>query len=273
MRNLLRLFAGGLAALGLAAPASAATLPFDGSISVEISALDPVTLTAGGVVTVNGSGGTGALSSLALPPGLFMAEEFVEITDPEASPIAAVSITAQNAAGSFAAGGTAAPFGGTMALPGRALVCIFSAECDTTNIEVPFTLNGTRGLGLGGGPIDVGAFINVSVTGGQWTVATAMAFATGLDGEPQAQTVTGFVHGPASGGLSSAAMEGGKISLVSPLQINTNIPPSAGLPAFVRFTLTFAPEPGAGILIGAAVVTLAVLGRRRLSAEREKRSR
>jgi hypothetical protein len=272
MRNVLRLLAGGLAALGLATSASAATLGFDGSLEVEIAGLEPVTLTATGVATVNGSGGTGALTSLALPASLFMAQEFVVLTDPAASPLAAVSIMAQNASGSFTGAGTGSPFGGTMGLSGQALVCIYTSDCDFTNLTVPFTLNGTRGVGIGGGPIDVGAFINVSVTGDVWTVGTTMAFATGTDGIPQPETTTGFAHGPASGSLSSAANTGAAVSLVTPIQINTDLPPSAGLPAFVRLTLTFAPEPGQAVLVGAAIVTLAALGRRRLASQREDRS-
>jgi hypothetical protein len=269
MRKLYSLLIAGLLAAGVAGQASAATLDFNGEFSVQVATLDPIAVTAAGIATVNGStNGSAHLDMLQIADGVFQAMEFLEITDPGASPIAALSAAVSNATGTFSApnvGSTSGVFGGTMGVPGSAIVCLFTSTCTGGAIVVPFTVDG-KGVGLGGSPTPhatVGAAIAISVTGAGWTVGTVGAQSGPIDGPFTTAFQTGFAHGPASAELSSAAQASGVISLVTPVQVNTNIGPSGSLPVFGRLTLHFVPEPGTLILLGAGVAGLAAIGRKR----------
>jgi hypothetical protein len=270
MRKLLSIAAAGLLTLGVAGSSSAAILGFAGSLEVQVATLDPIGITGVGAATVNGSGGLGHLDSFDIAAGVFAGGQFLEITDPAASPIAALSANVSNGSGAFSAAGTGSTsgiFGGQMGIPGSAIVCLFTSTCTGGAIVVPFTVNGTKGVGLGGSPtphVTVGAAIAISVTGAGWTVNAAGAQSGPIDGPFTTQFQTGFAHGPASGGLSSAANNSGVISLVTPVQVNTNIGPSGSLPVFGRLTLHFVPEPGTLLLIGSGIAGLAMLGRKRM---------
>jgi hypothetical protein len=104
-----------------------------------------------------------------------------------------------------------------------------------------------------------------------WQLAPAtlkQSIATSAPGPGTIITVTetGYVHGPASN-TSTAAKVGGTIQLIAPTQVFTE-----GIPGeysdtqamFTRLTLNFVPEPGSLLLLGPGVVSLALLGRRRM---------
>jgi hypothetical protein len=219
-------------------------------------------------VTVNGSSGPGHLDAIAVPAGVFAGDRFVEITDPAASPVAAVSAQVSNGSGVLsapAAGSTSGSFGGIMGVPGAASVCLFASTCTAGSVVVPFTVGGTEGVGLGGSPsphVTARGPVAVSVTGAGWTVGTVAQSAG-----PTTYFQTGFAHGPASGGLSSVAQGSGVISLVTPIRVDTSIASSESIPMFGRLTLRFAPEPDLLLLVGAALATLAALGRRRVRSQ------
>lgn len=74
-----------------------------------------------------------------------------------------------------------------------------------------------------------------------------------------------IVTGGASGiGASSAAAPSGVVRLVTPIVVNTSIGSLPTLPAFGILDLHFIPEPGTMVLLISGLVSLAVVGRRRM---------
>ena len=74
----------------------------------------------------------------------------------------------------------------------------------------------------------------------------------------------GWAHAPAST-TSSTAQPSGVVQLVTPAQIVTNLPlgTSDKMGGLAILVIHFIPEPGLLMLLGAGVVGLALLGRRR----------
>jgi hypothetical protein len=240
-----------VAAFAVAGEAQAGALPFQGTLSFQLGALSPLILTGSGVAGVNGSGGLGALSSVDLVGGTFAGTA----TAMGPPPIVGLIGNFSNGTGSFV-------LGGPMALPGNLRLCLFGAcsPSPPANLNVPLTLGGTRGVGLGGaftGMFGAGPEIG-TVRGAAWTVGTAVA----SDPSMPTQTRMGFVHGPASGGASSAAAASGVLQLVTPAVIRTS-PSTLPLAAFGTLTLHFVPEPGTLALSLAGALGLALLARQR----------
>jgi hypothetical protein len=248
-----------LSMIGVPRVAEATVLGFTADIGIRISILDPVVISGSGTGVLNGSGGGGHLDMLSLPASFAAGSAFVTVTDPAASPLSAVIAGATNGAGTFSgpAGSTSGVFGGVLPLGGSSVICLYTPACNFVNITVPFTVAGTRGVGIGSAPIAVTGAIGVTVTGAPWTIGTASAMAATVSSVGSTQTAMGFAHGPLSGGLSSAAATGGVVSLVTPIQIQTSIASFAQVPAFATLTLTFVPEPATALLLGASLVALA----------------
>jgi hypothetical protein len=242
-----------LALLLLPASAKAGVLSFTGTFGIQLGTLQPIEVAVAGTATLNGSGALGALGSITLAGGTFAILTTVPITDPIASPIQGMRLDLKNGPGAFS-------LDGLMALPGTVTLCLFGActASPVANVVVPFTQNGTRGVGLGGGPLTSMGLVNTTVQGAGWTVGTAV-----VPGFPP-MTRMGFVHGPASGGASSAAAVSGAVQLVTPVATHSNLGPDGDIPLFGMFTIEFVPEPGTLALSLAGAFGLAVLARRRM---------
>lgn len=238
-----------LLVLGLldAAPAAALVLSFEARLAIEFGTSPAVVIASTGFATLNGSGGGGALASLDLATGAVGGGPvLVPVTDPGLFPIAGLIGTIENDAGHFARGG--GTLGGEMPLPGVYKVCLYTA-CDgaPSNLSVPLTP-----IGAGGQAFATGG-VNLTVFGAPWTTGTA-AIGT--------VTRNGFAFGPASA-AGSTAQAGGRLQLVTPIAITTNIGASAVIPAFATLTLHFVPEPATLVLLAGGVAALAVAGARR----------
>ena len=241
-----------LLGLAMAGPAYAAVMPVTGSLSVAIGAapneLPTITAVGSGSATLNA--GPPVLSSVGLAGGTFAVAETIPVTDP-ADPFSGIKATFKNGAGSF-------NLGGKMPVQGTAFLCLIGGCAGAlANITVPFTMNGTRGVGLGGAPIflfNKADAIGVTVNGAPWVATTAKVGTI---------TLMGFVHGPASGGAATAQAASGVVQLVTPTLISTTIGAVAVMPAFGVLNLHFVPEPGTLLLLASGVVGLAVAGLRR----------
>jgi hypothetical protein len=152
----------------------------------------------------------------------------------------------------------------TLPVTGMLRLCIFDPTC-TTFTEIPLTLSGTRGFGIGGATLvtTTPGGIRISLVGNPWTVATVTALDQTDNGLVTTCSASGFTHGPASGTLSASAVAGA-VQLVTSAQVSTNIPGLEEIPLFGRITLTAVPEPGQLLLLASGALGLALLGRRRM---------
>jgi hypothetical protein len=257
-----------VAALAVSAQARAAAVPFTGALTVQITfppynttalaPLPPITALGAGTATVNGSGPLGHLDSIGLAGGTFATAVSVPVTDFAAAPIVGLKANTKNGPASFTTG---FGIGGLMPVIGTATVCTLGGPRCTingANLVIPFTSGGVNGVGLGGAPITSTFFLNITVTGAPWTTGTVTTMTT-MGG---ALSQSGFIHGPASGGASSAAAASGVVQLVTPVQINTNFPQWSAVAAFGILELHFVPEPGTLLLVASGVAALGLLGRR-----------
>jgi hypothetical protein len=243
MRKLFGLVAALGLVMGAAQPAHAVvqSLVAVTSLDIFIGSLPAIPVTWGGT----GSGDVTATDVTSLTAGIFSFTGTVPVTDPAAFPIVGVSVIgATNGVGNFYGVDTVAG-GGLMAVIGTANVCMF-APCSgpPANVVVPFTTGGVNGIGLGGAPITVFGYVNVTVNGNPWTTGTAAIGTVTMSGSPLA---------------------GNTVTLVSPTVISTNIGSLPIITSFVKMTLTFIPEPGTLLLLASGIAGLAMVGRKRMS--------
>jgi hypothetical protein len=263
-------------ALGNATVARSGTLEWMGSLTLEIGTVWPVTSTGAGVATVNGSSGGGYLTSLRLAGGITPSTPtMIWVTDawyptsPDTIMVRAGIRT-----------GTLAPFAGggpltqnAMPLSGTYKICLFLAGCGAW-VDIPFTDDGTRGLGIGG-LVTVngfGAGLKLSVWGAPWTIGNAAAtgvFTTNAMIPPRDRVETGtvsaagFAHGPISG--TSTASMSGVIQLVTAGRVESTLDRPLFDPGVTAaLELVVVPEPGLLLLLASGVGGLTLLGRRRL---------
>ena len=271
--------------VGAAGVASAAPLNWEGTLTVIIADNPRVAVTGGGVATLNNSAGgipahLGTLR-LAESRGNISGTEPVYITDPEVAGngVAAIIVGAGLGTGTFAPiSGGAALTQELLPMHGVAKICILSTSC-TSFVELPLTgpttVNGAPGMGnkgVGiGGLLTAGGYggIRVSLQGAPWTIKTTTVIdqieTTGGQIIFTPQTAQGWVHAPAST-TSNTAQSSGVVQLITPGQIETNLPlgTSDKMAGLVILAVHFIPEPGLLLLLGSGVVGLAVLGRRRM---------
>ncbi len=235
-----------LAAASLVLGGSASAGPFaGGEFGLAIGNLSEVSVPITQGFTTNG-GNVTATSTGAIVG----TEVFIGITN--APPVTRVqAVLAGNQTGSLAPGaGTAV---NSLGLQGALEVIAYGGA--VTVVSLPFTPAGLPGAtfntqGIGG--------TVVTVFGAGWTTGTVMVTVpsttiAGATGQPTA-VVT-------AAGTNMLVGGAGKITFISPMLIRTNL--AGDLPTFSRLTLTFVPEPGSLLLIGAGMAGLAVYGRRR----------
>ena len=275
--------------VGVAGVASAAPLNWEGTFTVILADNPRVSVTGGGVATVNNSAGgiPAHLSTLRLAAsrGNISGTETVFITDPNVAGNGggAIIVDATLGTGTFSpiSGGAASTVvlaRNQMPMRGLAKICILSTSC-TAYVELPLTApttvngvpgTGTKGIGIGGF-LTAGGYggIRLSLQAAPWTIKTTSVTdqitATGGSRIFTLQTAKGWAHAPAST-TTSTAQTSGVVQLVTPAQIQTNLPlgSSDQMGGRIILLLRFIPEPGLLLLLGSGVVGLAVLGRRRL---------
>ncbi len=296
MRRRINLLVAGVLALGLAAPVSAGTSVFAGTLTLNLGALPGVALKGAGVATMNGGLGGTSITTVALPNdgdgvnpynGRIRGAGQANVTDPSSVQIKAVALAATVEAGDLAGGpsliGNGALTNKDLGLAGGlARICLFSTTCGAF-IGLPLTHVGATGLGIGGQQTVGGAgSIRVSVDHAPWTVLTGKALDqpddpakgtktfNGGDGTPMQElyryvTKMGFVHDPASA-TGSTAFTSGTLQFVTPGQVTTNITSTSSLRIanISELRLHVVPEPGLLLLLGTGVAGLVVLGQRKL---------
>jgi hypothetical protein len=273
-----------LIALGVAGSAGANPLNWEGTSTLLLGDFPPAPVTGGGVATVNASMGLGHLNTLRLAAsrGQVNATFTQYVTDPDT---AGNSIAAIEYDGITGGTGTFAPISGAamstvafltmnvMPVRGTVRLCLLTTDCDDalTIILTQQTANGTIGVGVGG-LLTVGGDtpIKISIQGAPWTIktATVVDHVTTVNKVNQlfiTKKIKGFAHDPSSTTTNTAAVSG-VVQLVSPAQVQTNLPLGSNKKVssgqIVR--IHFIPEPGLLLLLGSGVAGLAILGRRRL---------
>lgn len=242
----------GWLALGLflfAGSASAAPLT-SGQFSIVIGTLPGLAVPITGGVTASGSNvtftNTTAIAGTDTVSGIT-----------NAAPITGVqAVLTGNQTGTLVPGaGTAA---NSLGLKGLSNVVAYGGY--VTLVAVPLSP-----IGVAGSPFSVmgGGGTVIAFTGAGWTTGTAMLTAplttvSGMTDPDNVATLT-------IAGTNMLAGGAGKITLISPVLIRTNL--AGDLPSFAKLTLTFAPEPGTLAQFGAAAA--GVLG---LAAFRHRRS-
>jgi hypothetical protein len=229
-----------------ASGAQAGALPFNATLSLDLSS-GVVVVTGSGTAVANGSGGGSHIDSLALAGSTVATTGVVvPITDPAAFPINGIRATVLNGMGTFSGGG--GTLGGVMPLLGVAKVCLFGpCASAVANLSVPLSVVGA------GGAQAISAAVNLTVIGAPWTTGTAAVGTV---------TAMGAAHGPASG-TSSTFAPGGHLQLVTPIFFYSNIGVGVTIPMFATLAINFVPEPTTLLLLGGGIGALGLAGRAR----------
>jgi hypothetical protein len=270
------------ALVALSAPASAEKLVFDGFIELAFANLGKIVAdaTGTGVATVNGSGGTGHLTTLRIDEPFADLQTTIPVTDPIVTNGGILTVIYDIEAAPQVQGGVFAPISGavqsttalsadanTMPSLGQARICLFNPGCVTSlDVDLGETVNGEFvGIGVGG-LLTIGGVgnIRVSIVGAPWTVKTVSVSNRTNLADITTFARHGFAHGPSSG-TSSTALTSGVVQLVTANQIRTIGIPGNGDASGIAYSmrLHFIPEPGLLLLLGSGAMGLLVLGRMR----------
>ncbi|HEU4431120.1 MAG TPA: PEP-CTERM sorting domain-containing protein [Myxococcota bacterium] len=229
-RRMRRRWLGLVAALAMTLIAAGASAgPFTGNLSVIFGGLPPV--------GVDGAGTGGSTAAgVTVPASVFSATTSVTVPGPL---VTAVRLTAANDSGAF----TGATLHGPMAIRGSARLM----NGGLTAFTIPLTIGGTRGVGLGGAPLQVGSGATaITVSAGTWSAGLVQV--TGIGTPNNLQTVS------FTGSDQRTAMGAGALTLVTPMRISN--PVLGSFAGFGVLRLVFAPEPSSLALL----VTAALLG-------------
>ncbi len=261
-RNSLGILATGVFVVALAAGAGAATLPFTGTLSLQVADWLPVyTIPGTGVAQGNGSGGAGHLGSLALAGGSFgPASASLWFNNYSVQSVRFTNLS--NLGGSFLDLSGGPPGGGSMGLSGLAKICLnFDPSCLYVAVPVPLApTTGGAGFGIGGTAAFPGP-VQVTMQNSAWTLGQpALTLHHSLSTVTTPQLPGGFAHGPATA-TSSTAQPSGVVQLVTVTRAFTSLTDAfPELPIIGVLTLHFVPEPGTLLLLGAGATALALCG-------------
>jgi hypothetical protein len=270
MRRSLDIFAVGALCLAFAGTAEAEVMAWMGTLDLKLETLDPVRATTDhqyGIILNSSAGGEHLNTFTIYNPGAIQGGEMVLLTDPDLALLVSLrgdvvlgsGVIGQISGGAISGGPL---FPNTLPVGGVFRMCILFPGCGSY-IPVPLTVNGTRGVGIGG-VITVNGYatagIKVTATYAPWTIKTAVAIGLTANGGFSTISQRGFAHGPASATSSTANVDG-VVQLVTPVQVVSNV--SGTLPLFGIVRIHFVPEPGSFLLLATGVVALLVGGRGR----------
>jgi len=254
-------------ALGGAEVSKAASMSWEGTISVSLSASQVLSVEASGEAVVIDAGNGFTLQTLR-PVGDSFGTDTVFLTDPEVPTIAALRLEAGVGFGTLAPFDPLAPLSqsqltkNTLPLYGTLKLCILSNAC-SDYVPIPLaSLSLGAAVGVGGLITNGLGGIRVSLEAAPWTLREAAVTVETPSGSTFQFVTSGSAHGPYSF-TGSTALTGGQLSLVTPMLIASN-QLDVSQPAYARLTLRFVPEPGLLLLLASGVVGLWVLSRIRL---------
>jgi hypothetical protein len=230
--------AAALATSGIAAGAWGG--PFTGNSSLILGGLPPV--------GVDGAGnGSSTAAGVTVPASVFVATTSVPVTGPF---FTALRLTAANGSGAF----TGATLHGPMAVRGSAKLM----RAGVTAFTIPLTIGGTRGVGLGGAPLQAGAGTTaITLSAGEWS--SGLVQVTGIGTPNNLQTVS------FTGSDQRTPLGAGMLTLVTPMRISN--PVLGSFAGFGVLRLVFAPEPSSLALLLAGLA-LGLMAARRAARAR-----
>jgi hypothetical protein len=207
-----------------------------------------------------GAGATGsATSNLSASLGAgtaFNGAFTTPIPTSAAPPLTHIQVFITKNAGQTFTGASPTQVGGDLAFEGVANVYGIGGFPKGSNPLLGVPLN----LGSPGTIFKSAGGVAITAIGASWTAGAVTV--TGLTSTTPSNATNMLGTAMATGSNGLTASGAGTLVLVSPSKIITNV--AGTIAAFSTLTLTYAPEPGAALLFGAAIACLAVLGRRRM---------
>jgi hypothetical protein len=265
---MIRLRSCAIASFLLLAAAGAAATPFQAFLDVRLGNLGSVSFTGSGT-------GTSSPQLVTIPAGVFAGTVSVPLM--AAPPVTALRV---QLAGNVAGGWSGAPPGGPLAVEGAALVRGNLGGGPTTLVAIPLfetrhaagSAVSSVGFGIGGTIYRTGAYAPsayLRVYNQPWTAGVAavsmlptyyfyhLPFGAAAS---QGFTYTYSTTKLYSGSDSRTPGGFGQLTLVSPTRVvSTLTGPRFVLVTLGTLTLSFAPEPGTALLLGAGMALLAAL--------------
>jgi hypothetical protein len=247
MRKLFTLIAAGALVLGTGAAATAATLPVTASLSVAISTLPPAGFTGGALAASSaGQGGAATLPADSIS-GVFE----TAISPPLLTLLDGIGVAAPGLVGAFGGAQEASNnqlqfdgATGTMALNASAYLLMGGS----VTAEIPLGVVGVGGTQM----FHVLTLVTGVITANPYQLGM-LTLMGALNGDPHTLMGTGVDNRTAGGA--------GTLVLVSPTTVDLGA--LGSLASIATLTLTYVPEPGTLLLLGAGVAGLAAVGRKK----------